>query len=347
MTFFMPIQPFMRKPMPPRQPATPPGARPVQVAVLVLPQALDASVGAALSILQTANLVRAQAGQAAAFEMKLVSAQPSPVVTAGGMNVPVQPLCAAHDADVLLLCGALLDSAQAMQDWLAQPWVPQCLALAASAVMHKRHVAASCAGTWLLAEAGLLDGRQATTIWWLAPEFGRRYPRVRLDPRSMIVDDGNITTAGAAFAHTDLVLHVVARWCGPALAQTCSRYLLADQRQLQSRHAQVGWLAQRDPAMRRLHAWIEQHLAHPMAVADLARASGLTARTLARRTQQALGMSPWQLVQRQRLEAAVHLLRTTRLALDEVAARVGYADAAALRRLMVRELHATPRDLRA
>jgi len=346
MTTFMPFESDMTQRAGHRRGTPQLSDRPVQVAMLVLPQALDASIGITLNILQTANILRAKGGRPDAMLLTLVSPLQSPVTSAGGQAIEVRPLHEARDADVILIPGALLDSAAGMIAWITQPWISEWLRFAPNAGLDRRHVAASCAGTWLLGEAGLLDGRQATTIWWLVPEFSLRYPSVHLDMRSMIVDDGNITTAGAALAHTDLVLHVIARWCGPELAEACSRYLLADQRQLQSRHIHLGWMAQRDPIMRRLQRWIEQHLADRVEVADLARAVNLTPRTLARRTQHALGMSPWRLVQRQRLEAAVHLLRTTRHPFEEVAARVGYIDASALRRLMTREINATPKSLR-
>ncbi len=199
-------------------------------------------------------------------------------------------------------------------------------------------VAASCAGTWALAEAGLLDGRSATTVWWLAPQFRRRYPRVQLEPRELVVIDGGLTTAGAALAHTDLMLNIVARQLGQELAEQCARLLMAEFRHGQSRHLKIAWLAGADPVMARAQRWIERHIGKAISVAALAEHLGMTPRTLARRCEQSLGMSPLKLVQRQRVELAVDLLKHSRLPFAKVAAHVGYADPGALRRLIRREM---------
>lgn len=276
------------------------------------------------------------------------------VQSAAGMWLPVQGMSAlfnpGNDPDIVLLPGVFLDSEAAMQQWLSQPW---CAAwqhfasrLSTERARADRHIAASCAGTWALAEAGLLDGHEATTVWWLAPAFHQRYPKVKLMPQAMLVDSGSVTTAGAALAHTDLVLQLIARWGGATLAERCASVMLAERRDLQSRHLQLSWMAQSDPVIRDLHGWISRHLAEPIDVDDLARRAHLSPRTLARRCQQALGLSPWRMVQRARVEAAAELLKTTRLPFDSIAAKVGYDDAAALRKLIQRELGVLPKGLR-
>lgn len=328
----------------PHAPA-PRGARPVHLAVLLLPSFLDASLGATLTIAQTANTLCQTDGKRPLFKLSLVSPLAPQVVSGAGLPVAVQPLSEARQADLIVIPGAFLDGAPAMQAWIGQPWVTPWREFAQS-LPAGQALAASCAGTWALAEAGLLDGRQATSVWWLSTEFRRRYPQVSLDLGPIVLSDGPVTTAGAAFAHADLMLHLVARWGGASLAEQCARFLLLDQRQVQSRHLKLAWLTQSDPLMSRLHRWIERHLAEPIEVEAMARAMRLTPRTLARRSQEALGLSPWRMVQRQRIEAAVQLLQTTALPFEKVAAQVGYVDASALRRLLKRDLGSTPKALR-
>lgn len=234
-----------------------------------------------------------------------------------------------------------------MQDWVTQPAMAPWLTVLRDRQAAAKPVAASCAGTWLLAESGLLDGRRATSVWWLAAAFRDRYPAVRLDTQQMVVSEGLATTAGAAFAQTDLMLHLVARVASDSLAERRARLLLADRREVQSRHTSLSWMAQADPLMRLASDWIAKHLDQPIDVTDLAQALHVTPRTLARRCKQALGISSWRLVQRRRIEAAVDLLRTTTLPFEKIATRVGYADPSALRMLFRRALGAAPSSLRA
>jgi transcriptional regulator GlxA family with amidase domain len=206
-------------------------------------------------------------------------------------------------------------------------------------------IAGCCTGTFVLGEAGLLDGRRATTTWWLGPAFRRRFPAVDLDERHMVVDDRGVLTAGAALAHLDLALTVV-REASPALAELVARHLLIDSRASQAPFALQSQLAHDDELVRRFEGWIRDHLSEPFALGRAARALGASQRTLQRRVRAVLGKPPLSFVQDLRLERAAHLLRTTRDAVDEVAAAVGYSDGATLRTLLRRRLGLGVRALR-
>ena len=343
MTF---IKPFLTKNMPALHPTSSSANGPLlQLAVVLLPGFLDSSLGATLTIAKAANTLRKGWGQEPLFQVKLVSPQVPQIHSAAGLPVATETLDALQKADLIVIPGAFLDSAQGIKTWLSEPTLMAWVAYVPH-LLPRQHLAASCAGTWALAEAGLLNGRHATSVWWLGAEFRRCYPKVHLDLNALVLNDGPITTAGAAFAHTDLMLHLVARWGGAALAEHCARLLMLDLRQSQSRNLKLAWLAQSDPLMNRMHRWIERHLAEPINIDALAKAMSLTPRTLARRSQEALGLSPWRMVQRQRIEAAVQLLKTTGLPFEKVAVQVGYADASALRRLLRREMGLGPQALR-
>jgi len=326
--------------------AAPSTARPIHVALALVPGFLDASFGVTTAIVQTANaLSRAAAGRDG-FRLSLVAPARTASASAAGIRVSHESLAVAAAADLLVFPGAFIENAQAMQAWTTQPANRPWLGVLRDRQAAALPVAASCAGTWLLAEAAILDGRHATTVWWLAAAFRDRYPNVLLNPDRMVVSDGPVTTAGAALAHADLMLHLVARTAGALTAERCARLLLADQRQVQSRFVSLAWLAEGDPLMQQACRWIDRHIAEPVALADLARALHLTPRTLARRCQRALGVSPWRLIQRRRIEAAADLLRTTTLPFEKIAARVGYADPSALRTLIRRDFGVGPSSLR-
>ena len=194
-------------------------------------------------------------------------------------------------------------------------------------------VAAACTGVFPLAESGLLDRRQATTSWWLGAAFRARYPSVVLDLDSMVVADAGVVTAGAAFAHIDLALALV-RQVSPGLAEHVARLLVIDERASQSAYLVMDHLNHNDRLVLAFEQQARSHLGEALDVRELAAAIGTSRRTLERRTQVALGMSPLELVQRLRAERAVHLLRTTAQSVEQIAPQVGYANASTLRSLL-------------
>jgi transcriptional regulator GlxA family with amidase domain len=204
---------------------------------------------------------------------------------------------------------------------------------------------AACIGTFVMAESGLLDRHQATTTWWLAPLFRRRYPAVLLDESSMIVKSGKRVTAGAALSHMDLALWLI-RQQSPKLASLTAKYLIVDSRPSQSAYILSDHLVHADPVVERFERWARARLAHEFSLDEAARAVATSKRTLARRLQAVLGKSPLSFVQSLRVERAVHLLKTSPESVDEIAARVGYADGVTLRTLLRRELGYGVREIR-
>src|SRR5262249_29428669 len=198
---------------------------------------------------------------------------------------------------------------------------------------------------FVLAESGLLGQHQATTTWWLAPLFRRRYPDVQLDESRMIVKSAKRVTAGAALSHMDLALWLI-RQRSPKLASLTAKYLIVDSRPSQSAYILADHLVHADPMVERFERWARARLAHEFSLDEAARAVASSTRTLARRMQAVLGKSPLSYVQTLRVERAVHLLKTSRESVDEIAARVGYADGVTLRTLLRRQVGYGVREVR-
>lgn len=207
-------------------------------------------------------------------------------------------------------------------------------------------LAASCASTFVLAEAGLLDGRRATTTWWFAPLFRQRYPAVDLVPEQIVVADWPIATGGAAMAQMDLMLATVGRFAGPGLARACANYLLLEERRSQAPFMAITYLAGQDERIAKAEQWVRDNIARDFAIEELAAAVALAPRTFARRMAATCGVSPIQFVQRIRLETARFLLETTRLPVEQIARRVGYAEPSTLRRLIRRDTKHAPGHFR-
>jgi transcriptional regulator GlxA family with amidase domain len=169
------------------------------------------------------------------------------------------------------------------------------------------------------------------------PTFRARYPTVSVDLDRMVVVDGPILTAGAAFAHIDLALAIV-RGVSPQLMQHVARLLLIDERPSQGAYVTYDRIEHGDPLVLSFERYVRENLDQPFDASAVARAIGTSRRTLERRTRQTLDMSPLDIVQRLRVERASYLRRTTNLATDAIARRVGYNNAETLRALRRRTI---------
>lgn len=213
----------------------------------------------------------------------------------------------------------------------------------------KRHVVASiCGGAFLLAEAGLLEGRRATTAWAMAEAFQRRYPTVRLDPKAMLVRDDDVITSGAFTAYADLALAVVTERAGAELARAVARFsLISTRRGSQAPFFDKALTQRPAPGFARdVERWLAAHIADRYSLEAAASSFGLSSRTFLRRVKAATGRSPLAILQDIRLDQAKRLLETTDLGMGEIAARVGYQDVPSFHRLFQRTVQMTPASYR-
>lgn len=303
------------------------------VLVLRLPGGMASSLAITLDALDTANRIATRGGRQAPFTVQsLTAADAARTRFIPGQVLVIPGLGTANEADLLAR--------------LASPAVKNAIRAARAAHAAGACVTASCASTFILADAGLLAGRRATTTWWLAPLFRRRHPEVELAPDEIVTLDWPVATAGAAMAQMDLMLKLIAGFASPGLAQASARYLLLDERKSQAPYMAVGFMTGLDDRISQAETWVKANISRDFSMVELAGAVGMTPRTFARRLGAVCGLSPVRFTQRIRLEAAEHLLETTRLPVDEVARRVGYAEPSTLRRLIRREARRSPAELR-
>jgi transcriptional regulator GlxA family with amidase domain len=277
------------------------------------------------------------------FDVKTVAVRRR-VKTSHGLPVPVHPLDR-RTPDCVVVPAIGYKMPAPLEQALSRPDVQDAAHLLRDYARRGTTMAAACVGTFVMAESGLLSGHTATTTWWLAPLFRRRYPDVALEDSSMIVNSGPFVTAGAALGHMDLALWLVRR-VSPQLASLTAQYLIVDSRPSQSAYALTDHLVHADPLVRRFESWSRANLARGFSLNDAAKAVGSSKRTLARRLHAVLGKSPLEYFQSVRVERAVHLLKTTPASVDEFAERVGYADGVTLRTLLRRHLHAGVKEIR-
>ena len=203
-----------------------------------------------------------------------------------------------------------------------------------------------CAGAFMLAATGLLDGRPMTTHWTYAQRLQQHFPNVQVDVDRLIIDDGDIMTAGGLMAWTDLGLRLIDRLLGPSIMLDTARTLVVDPPGREQRYysAFSPVLTHGDAAVLSVQHWLQATQAKDMTLATLAAQAKLEPRTLLRRFQKATGMTTTEYGQRLRVGRAREMLQFETASIDRVAWEVGYSDAGAFRKVFTRIVGLTPGD---
>lgn len=243
---------------------------------------------------------------------------------------------------------AALDTAQTVvvPGWHGrdEPAPPAVLDAVRQAHARGSRIVAICSGAFLLAQAGLLDHRRATTHWRLADELAARFPRVEVEPDTLYVDLGDVATSAGTAAGIDLCLHLARADHGAAYAAHIARHMVMPPHreggQLQYRTAPAAH--QPAESLAPVLDWAAERLHEPLTVDDLAARAAISPRTLARRFGDQLGVSPGRWLLQQRVAAARALLEETGLPVEAIAARVGLSSAANLRRRFHAIVRSTP-----
>lgn len=270
------------------------------------------------------------------YDARVCGVKPGLVPAARGFAVHVEHgLGIVRAADTIVVPGI---------DDLDTPIPPAvCRALRAAHARGAR-IMSICTGAFVLAEAGLLRGRRATTHWMDAPALEARHPDVQVDPDVLYVDEGRILTSAGIAAGIDLCLHVVRLDHGAAVANAVARRLVVSPHRSggQAQFVPAPVAEARGTLLEATRGWMLRRLREPITVAMMARHAGMSTRTFARRFAEETGTTPLQWLLRQRLLAAQQLLEETALPLDRVAERAGFGSVVALRAHFRRDVHTTP-----
>ncbi len=208
------------------------------------------------------------------------------------------------------------------------------------------NLASNCTGTFLLAETGVLDGKSATTSWWLEHLFQQRYPRIELDIEAVVTEHKRLICSGTAMAHMELALTLVSRLLGGKYAHLTRKYLLMESSQTSQAPYRRLSSNQTDPFIQSANQYVFDNLHHDIRIDDLAQALAVSSRTLIRRFKQVTGDTPLQHIQKLRIERSKYLLETSQLPTDEVIQRVGYQDNSTFGRIFKRYTGLTPGQYR-
>lgn len=209
-------------------------------------------------------------------------------------------------------------------------------------------IASICSGAFVLAAAGLLDDLRATTHWMHTDELARRYPRVTVDPKVLYIEDDGIFTSAGTAAGIDLCLELVRRDHGAAVVNMLARRLVTPPHRTggQAQYVESPTVAHKESSLAPLLEWARSQMDKPLTLDALARQAGLSRRTLARRFEETLEMSPLRWLQQERIRHVQYLLETTSLSIDNVAEHSGLGSAANLRRHFIREIGIPPQVYR-
>ncbi|WP_244830241.1 MULTISPECIES: helix-turn-helix domain-containing protein [unclassified Caballeronia] len=317
----------------------------MRLAILALDGLFDTGLTVFLDTFSMANEVAAAQGfEAAPFEVRLIGMRRR-IRTAHGLSTSVELASSAPSPDWIVVPALNVRQPERLAEALERRDTREAIAYLQARHAAGAGVAAACIGTFILAEAGLLDHREATTTWSLAPFFRQRYPAVMLDDSRMVVASQGVVTAGSAMGHLDLALWLL-RQASPELATRVARMMLIDKRASQAEYIIPDHLAHADPLVARFERWARDNLAAGFSLQAAASALSVGPRTLQRRTESVLGKSPLAFFQDLRIERAQHLVAIG-YDIEKIASEVGYADTATLRTLLRRRLGRGVRELRA
>lgn len=205
-----------------------------------------------------------------------------------------------------------------------------------------------CAGAFLLAEAGLLDGRAATTHWSLAEELQARFPKIAVDGDKLVIEDGDIITAGGVMAWVELGLKIIERFISPAIVLSVARFFLVDAAGREQRFysAFAPKLSHGDEVILKVQHWLQRHAAERVTLPQMAAQAKLGERTFLRRFQKSTGLNPTRYLQLLRLTKAREMLELGNQKIDQIAYRIGYDDPGAFAKLFQAQIGLTPSEYR-
>ncbi|HEY4075777.1 MAG TPA: GlxA family transcriptional regulator [Rhizomicrobium sp.] len=325
-------------PKPPRFSPSP--IRAVEVLIFPAVQLLD--VTGPVQVFSSANDLVAAAGGAPPYQLRLVTQGDGGVTSSAGVALAAGPLSRRDDAlDTLLVAGGQGVEAAATNPVLVD-WVRQ-------RATQARRIASVCTGAFLLAAAGVLDGRRAVTHWKDCARLAERFPAVHVEPDPIFVCDGSVWTSAGVTAGIDLALALVEEDLGRSVALAVARYLVVFLKRPggQAQFSAALALQAADDKFGALHDWVNAHLASDLSLSILAGQAGMSERSFSRHYAEATGQTPARAIERLRVEAARHLLSESRTPVKRIAQRCGFGSEETMRRSFLRAMSVSPQEYRA
>ena len=207
----------------------------------------------------------------------------------------------------------------------------------------------ACAGTFILAKTGILDSRSATTHWQFAQDFRSSFPQVSLEIESLLVNEGDILTAGGLMSWVDLGLEIVAHQTKPHIMRKLGKFLIVDTARREQRYYEsfIPKFEHGNGAIIKVQHHLQTHYSETLTVAHLAQTVFMSERTFLRQFTQATGLKPIQYIQRLRVQKACEQLEASSLSFEKIALSVGYEDANSLRKVFIKTMGLSPSAFRA
>jgi transcriptional regulator GlxA family with amidase domain len=319
-----------------------------RIQILVYEGCMASEVMAIADLFHIANklsLHRRPGEKGKLFSVELIGMRSVSVTTANGMHIDSR-VTGKSEGRLLIVPGLDFDNARAMLQRLTH-LAPE-IALIREAAQRGASIASICVGAFLLAEAGVLDGRKATTSWLLNGVLAKRYPKVKFDLNAMVTEDDGVFCAGAVTAAYDLGLKLIDRYADGDLAQMVAKVMLLEpNRRSQAPFVFTSLEAQaRDTLVAQACKWLHRHIGQHFSIDEVAAHFAVSPRTLLRRFREEIHDTPIGYLQKIRLEHAKALLETTHLSFVQIVDRAGYFDESAFRRLFKRHVGLTPIEYR-
>lgn len=320
----------------------------MNVTILMADKCSSTSVAATTEFFETANVLHSYADHRSnnkeqmkrpLFDLETASIDGQEVFCTGGLRLaPDKSISDVNEPRLVVVPGfmfnilAALPALTGMIEWLQ------------GQNQKGAYIANMCTGSFLSAQAGLLDGRFATTHWAFSKQFSRRFPRVKLQTERTVTDDGLVLCSGGSTSSSDLLLHLIRKFASPQLASECAKKLLVDiASRSQTPYSITAFKKNHaDSDILKIQIWLENNMSESVRMEKVVETFGLSVRNFIRRFKAATDQTPVQYLQNLRIERAKHLLESSKMSFEQITMNVGYEDVNSFRRLFKEKVGTSP-----
>lgn len=306
----------------------------IQIQIIDYPDALQSAIFGLKELFLMANDILLKENYPVQFEVSLLSGHDSNNLH----SLEAQP----NSVHLLIIPPSL-----GGEYYLSPP--PEMLQYLKQAHTHGTQLCSACAGTFILAKTGMLDGRSATTHWQFAQDFRTAFPQISLKVESLLVNEGDILTAGGLMSWVDLGLEIVAQLTKPHIMRQLGKFLIVDTARREQRYYEsfIPKFDHGNSVIIKVQHHLQTHYSDALTIAQLAQIAFMSERTFLRQFTQATGLKPTQYIQRLRVQKACEQLEASSLSFEKIALSVGYEDANSLRKVFTKIIGLSPSAFRA